>query len=71
MDVDAEIKKTQEKLRKSSLAASKQRKLIGGEDFQSKVSEAVMEEEKAKLRDLEAEMRNYEETVTQFEKMKL
>lgn len=71
VDVDVEIKKAQEKLKKSSVAATKQRKLMEADEFKRNASEAVMDTERDKLKDLEAEMRNYEETVAQFEKMKL
>lgn len=71
VNVEAEIKKAQEKLKKSSSAKQKQQKLMDGKDFKEKASEAVMNAEKEKLADLETEIRNYEATVAQFEKMKL
>lgn len=69
--MDQEIKKAQQKLQKASAASQKQKKLMDSEDFKAKVSEAVMDSEQEKLADLEAEIRNYEATVEQFERMKL
>ncbi|KAK4980865.1 hypothetical protein LTR66_010321 [Elasticomyces elasticus] len=70
-DVDAEISKAQQKLGKANEAAKKQRKVLDAEGFEEKVSSSVLQTEKAKLNDLLAECRNYEETIEQFEQLKL
>jgi valyl-tRNA synthetase len=71
VNVDEEITKAQAKMKKFADSASKQRKLIGSEDFKQKVSDAVQEEERKKLAEMEAFMGNYERTVTQFQELKL
>lgn len=71
MDLDAEIGKAKAKLEKASEGVKKQRKVLDAEGFADKVSYQVVETEKLKLRDLEAEVNNYEMSVAQFEKLKL
>ncbi|GAM82697.1 hypothetical protein ANO11243_006800 [Dothideomycetidae sp. 11243] len=71
VDLDAEIKKAKTKLQKASDGVKKQKKVLDAEGFESKVSYQVLESEKEKLRDLQAEVGNYEKSVEQFEKLKL
>lgn len=71
VDIDAEITKAQQKLSKASESAKKQRKVLDGQGFAEKVSHSVLETEKGKLKDLVAEQKNYEESIAQFEQLKL
>lgn len=71
VDLGAEITKAKAKLEKASEGVKKQRKVVEAEGFAEKVSYQVMETEKSKLKDLEAEVGNYEMSVAQFEKLKL
>jgi valyl-tRNA synthetase len=71
VNVDEEITKAQAKMQKASEAVTKQRKVLDAEDFQSKVSEAVQEEERKRLREALAAQENYERSIQQFEKLKL
>lgn len=71
VNIDEEITKAQTKMKKSSEAVARQRKVLDAEDFQSKVSEAVQEEERKKLREVLAAQENYERSIQQFEKLKL
>ena len=41
------------------------------DEFRTKASEAAKEEATSKVEDLEAEIRNFEGTIAQFEKLKL
>lgn len=71
VDLDAEIKKGKDKMKKAAEGVEKQRKLLSAPDFESKVSGAVQEVEKGKLAEFEAEMRNRELSIQQFEQLKL
>jgi valyl-tRNA synthetase len=71
VDLDEEIKKAQTKLKKASEIASKQRKALNDPDFVTKVSPAVQELEKAKLEEVLAQERNYEQSIAQFQQLKL
>ncbi len=65
------IAKTKEKLAKAADTAAKQRKLVEGPDWLERSSEAIREQEYAKLAAAEAATKNLEETVAQFEKLTL
>jgi valyl-tRNA synthetase len=71
VDVDDEIKKAQAKLRKASEGAAKQHKIVGDKDFAAKVSQGVLETERAKLDEFETQQRNYERSIEQFSQLKL
>ncbi|KAI9808401.1 MAG: hypothetical protein M1826_004177 [Phylliscum demangeonii] len=71
VDIDVEIAKAQSKLRKASEGATRQRKIVNDPGYQQKVEPQLQEVEQKKLRDLEAEARNYEESMRQFERLKL
>ncbi|KAF2224229.1 tRNA synthetases class I-domain-containing protein [Elsinoe ampelina] len=71
VDLDAEIAKAKTKMQKASEGVKKQRKVLEAEGFADKVSYQVVETERAKLRDLEAEVGNYEKSLGEFEKLKL
>ncbi|KAJ9648518.1 Valine--tRNA ligase, mitochondrial [Coniosporium tulheliwenetii] len=70
-NIEEEIKKAEVKLKKAADGAVKQRKIINAPDFKEKVSEAVQEAEEKKLADFLAEQRNYEQSIEQFEQLKL
>lgn len=71
VNIEEEIKKAQNKLKKASEGAAKQMKILGDKDFEAKVSSGVLETEKAKLEDFRTQEKNYERSIEQFEKLKL
>ena len=71
VDIDAEISKAQKKLERASEGVRKQRGILDDEGFKSKVAEELQEVERRKLRDAEAECREFEESIQQFERLKL
>jgi valyl-tRNA synthetase len=71
VDIDAEITKAAKKLEASKKGIEKQRKILNDEGYKEKVSEELQEVERNKLRDLESEMKGFEETIGQFESLKL
>ncbi|KAF2750725.1 valyl-tRNA synthetase-like protein [Sporormia fimetaria CBS 119925] len=70
IDIDKEIQKAKERLAKANEAAEKQRKIMDAE-WEEKVSPAVQEVEREKLRAVETEARNWEGSLRQFESLKL
>lgn len=71
VDIDNEISKANKKLQKTQQGIDKQRKILDDPDYKAKVSEALQEVERKRLADLEAEQRGFEETIKQFEQLKL
>lgn len=71
VDIQAEIKKLQTKVKGASDTVVKQRKVLEAPGFADNVNEAVFELENAKLKNAQAEQSNYEKSLEQFEKMKL
>lgn len=71
VDIDNEIAKANKKLQKTHQGIDKQRKILDDPDYKAKVSEALQEVERKRLADLEAEKRGFEETIKQFEQLKL
>ncbi|MCJ1228351.1 Valine--tRNA ligase, mitochondrial [Toensbergia leucococca] len=71
VDFEAEIAKAQAKLVKASEGVRKQRAIVEDEGYRRKVEAGVQEGERRKLRDLEAECRGLEESVGQFERLRL
>lgn len=71
VDIDGEISKATKKLEKTKQGIEKQKKILGDESYKEKVSEELQEVEKRKLADLETERSAFEETIKQFEVLKL
>jgi valyl-tRNA synthetase len=71
VDIDKEISKAKDRLKKATEAVTRQKKILGEEGFEEKVSDVVKEIEKEKLRTAEAETRNWEMSIQQFEKLKI
>jgi valyl-tRNA synthetase len=71
VDIDNEIAKANKKLQRTRQGVEKQRKILDDPDYKAKVSEALQEVERTRLADLEAEQRGFEETIKQFEQLKL
>ncbi|KAL9120281.1 MAG: hypothetical protein Q9187_003160 [Circinaria calcarea] len=71
VDIEAEISKAQKKLERASENVRKQRGILDDEGFRSKVADELQEVERRKLRDAEAECREFEESIQQFERLKL
>jgi valyl-tRNA synthetase len=70
VDVDKEIVKAKDRLKKANETAAKQKKIMDKE-WEEKVSEAVKEVEREKLKAAEIEARNWEASIQQFERLKL
>ena len=71
VDMDAEIAKAQKKRDKANAAVKKQEKILSDPGYKEKVSAQVQETEKAKLAEARQEVKSYEETIKQFEQLKL
>lgn len=71
INIDEEISKLQQKMKKASDSASKQKKLMASDEFKTKVSAAVQEEERKKFDEFCALQGNYERTILQFDKLKV
>ena len=71
MDIDGEISKASRKLEKTKQGIERQNKILGDEGYKEKVSAELQEVERRKLGDLDAEKRGLEETIRQFEGLKL
>ena len=71
VDIDAEIAKAAKKLEKTQMGIDRQKKILDDPAYKEKVSKELQEAERKKLGDLEAEKKGYEETISQFENLKL
>lgn len=71
VDIDGEIQKAAKKLEKTRTGIERQRKILDDPAYQQKVSKELQEIERKKLGDLETEQRGFEETIKQFETLKL
>lgn len=71
VDIDGEIQKATKKLEKTRISIEKQNKILNDPTYTEKVSVQLQEVEKKKLADLETERRAFEETIKQFEILKL
>ena len=56
---------------KASESAARQQKILSDPGYQKKVAAELQEVEKKKLADFEAEIRNYEDSISHFERLKL
>ena len=71
VDIDGEIKKARAKLERAAAAAEKSKKILGDEGYKEKASEELQEAERKRLADAEAEVREMEASMMQFEALKL
>ncbi|KAI1003096.1 Valine--tRNA ligase [Podosphaera aphanis] len=71
VDIDNEILKATKKLEKIHQSITRQNNILGDQSYQEKVSEELQEIERKKLQDLEVERDAYEETIKQFEILRL
>ncbi|KAL7819054.1 tRNA synthetases class I domain-containing protein [Trichoderma gracile] len=71
VDMDAEIAKAQKKLEKTGANIQKQEKLLADPGYKEKVSAAVQEGDLKRLADAKQEKHHLEETIKQFEQLKL
>jgi valyl-tRNA synthetase len=69
--MDAEIQKASKKLEKTKQGIERQKKILGDKDYKEKVSQELQEVEINKLKDLETERSAFEETIKQFEQLKM
>jgi valyl-tRNA synthetase len=70
IEVDKEITKAQDRLKKANETIEKQKKIMDA-DWEEKVSDVVKEQEKEKLKAAEIEGKNWQASIEQFEKLKL
>lgn len=70
IDIDKEIAKAKDRLKKANDTVEKQRKMMD-RNWEAKVSEAVKETEREKLRAAELEAGNFEKSIAQFEKLRI
>jgi valyl-tRNA synthetase len=71
VDIDAEIAKAQKKLDKTRSTIQKQEKILVDPGYKEKVSAEVQEQDQKKLADARQEIHSFEETIKQFEQLKL
>jgi valyl-tRNA synthetase len=71
VDLDAEIAKAQKKLDKAKSSIQKQEKILNDPGYLEKVSDAVRETDEKRLADAKQELNSFEETIKQFEQLKL
>jgi valyl-tRNA synthetase len=71
IDIDAEIEKAKRKLERAAETVKKHRAILQDEGYHKNVSEELQEAQRQKLRNAEAEVREMEGSVQQFEKLKL
>lgn len=69
--MDAEISKAQKKLEKTNAGIQKQEKLFADAAYKEKVSAAVQEGDLKRLADAKQEKLSLEETIKQFEQLKV
>jgi valyl-tRNA synthetase len=69
--MDAEISKAQKKLEKTNAGIQKQEKLFADAAYKEKVSAAVQEGDLKRLADAKQEKLSLEETIQQFEQLKV
>ena len=71
VDIQAEIVKIQKKLEKASEVVKKTRGVLNAEGYKEKVKVEVQEQERKKLEDGEAEIEVLQESLEQFERLKI
>ena len=71
VDIDQEIEKARKKMERASETVKKQKAILNDEAYKTKVSEELQEVERKKLRDAEAEVKEMETAMQQFERLKL
>jgi valyl-tRNA synthetase len=71
VDIDNEIAKANKKLQKTRQGVEKQKKILEDPAYKEKVTQELQEIEKRRLADLQTEQRGFEETIKQFEQLKL
>ena len=69
--MDGEIQKATKKLEKTRQGIERQNKILNDKDYKEKVSQELQEVEMRKLADLETEQKAFEETIKQFEALKM
>lgn len=70
IEIDEEITKAKDRLKKANETVEKQKKIMD-EEWEAKVSEAVKEQEREKLKWAELEGTNWQKSLEQFERLKI
>lgn len=71
VDIDAEIAKAQKKIEKIKAVTQRQEKILLDPAYKEKVSAEVRESDEKKLADAKQEISSFEETIKQFDQLKL
>lgn len=71
VDIDGEISKATKKLDKAKQGIDRQNKILSDEGYKEKASKELQEVERQKLKDFETERAAFEETIKQFEVLKM
>ena len=71
VDIDKEIERARAKMLRAAETVKKQKGILADEGFKAKVSAELQEAERKKLEDAEAEVRDMEASMQQFEGLKL
>lgn len=71
VDIDEEIGKAQTKAQKAAQGIGKLQKTLNDPKYREKTPKELQEAEEQRLRDLEAERSDYEESIRQFEKLRM
>ncbi len=71
VDIDGEIAKASKKIDKAKQGIERQNKILNDDGYKEKVSKELQEIEAKKLADFETEVKAFEETIKQFEVLKL
>ena len=71
VDMDAEIGKASKKLDKIRAALEKQRKAVADATYLEKVAQDVQEADRKKIAEMESDVKAFEGTIEQFERLKL
>ncbi|KAL5421761.1 hypothetical protein PMIN04_005280 [Paraphaeosphaeria minitans] len=71
IEVDKEIIKAQDRLKKANETVERQNKIMGVENWEEKANDVVKEAEREKLKAAEVDGANWQKTLEQFEKLKL
>jgi valyl-tRNA synthetase len=70
IDIDKEIAKASDRLKKANDTVEKQKKIMDDE-WEQKVGDATKEQERERLKAVESEARNWQASIEQFERLKL
>ncbi len=71
IDIASEVSKISNKIKKASEGVARQRKTLDDPAYQQKVSDELQEVERRKLKDFEAEVQTYQDTLKDLERLRV